>query len=112
MGPLHFSLYLAKYEETQVPQGTIRHTVRRNRNLIILHLPSSKHNKFKREFVNWYSAKPFEIVQIYFKHIRGQKALTKGQIAHLDRHNIPNYQWSAMDVSSYFKMIAYSCEKS
>ena len=62
--------------------------------------------------MDWYSAKPFEIVQIDLKHIRDQKALTRDQIAHLDRHNIPNYQWSAIDVNTRFKMIAYSREKS
>ena len=112
LGPIRLSLYLAKYEEMQVPPGTIRHIIGRNRHRITYNLPSSKHRKFKREFVDWYSAKPFEIIQIDLKHIRDQKALTKDQIAHLDRHNIPNYQWSAMDVNSRFKMIAYSREKS
>ena len=37
--------------------------------------------------VDWYSAKPFEVVQIDLKHIRDQKALSKQQIAHLDRYN-------------------------
>jgi hypothetical protein len=46
------------------------------------------------------------------KHIRDQKALSKEQILHLDKHSIPNYQWSAIDVNSRFKMIAYSREKS
>ncbi len=111
LGPIRLSLYLAKYEEMQVPPGTIRHIVRRNRDRITYNLPSSVHRKYKREFVDWYNAKPFEIVQIDLKHIRDQKALTKDQIAHLDRHNIPNYQWSAVDVNSRFKMIAYSHEK-
>jgi len=31
---------------------------------------------------------------------------------HLDQHHIPNYQWSAIEVNSRFKMIAYSREKS
>ena len=112
LGSIRLSLYLAKYEQVQVPPGTIRHIVRRNRQRITYNLPSSKHRKVKREFVDWYSAKPFEIVQIDLKHIRDQKALTRDQIAHLDRHNIPNYQWSAIDVNTRFKMIAYSREKS
>ena len=68
--------------------------------------------KEKREFVDWYSAKPFEIVQMDVKHIRDQKALSKEQIIHLDRYRIPNYQWGALDVNSRFKLIAYSREKS
>lgn len=64
------------------------------------------------EFIDWYSAKPFEIVQIDLKYIRDHKALTKEQIVHLDQCDIPNYQWSALDVNSRFKLIAYSREKS
>jgi hypothetical protein len=57
----------------------------------------------KRGFVDWYSARPFEIVQVDLKYIRDQKALTREQISYLDRYNIPNYQWSALDVCSWFK---------
>ena len=32
-------------------------------------------------------------------------------MVHLDKFNIPNYQWGAMDVNSRFKLIAYSKEK-
>ena len=64
------------------------------------------------EFIDWYSARPFEIVQVDLKYIRDHKALTREQIIHLDRYNIPNYQWSALDVNSRFKLIAYSREKS
>ena len=112
LGSIRLSLYLDKYEKVDVPPGTIRHIVRRNRHRLTYNLPSSRHRRTKREFVDWYSAKPFEIVQIDLKHIRDQKALTKAQIMHLDKHNIPNYQWSALDVNSRFKMIAYSREKS
>ena len=58
--------------------------------------------KVRREFINWYAAKPFEIVQVDLKYIRDHKALSREQIIHLDRYNIPNYQWSALDVCSRF----------
>lgn len=112
LGPMRLSLYLSKYEQVQVPPGTIRHIVHRNRHRLTYRLPSTARKRAKREFVDWYSAKPFEIVQIDLKHIRDQKALSKAQMIHLDQHDIPNYQWSAIDVNSRFKMIAYSHEKS
>jgi len=112
LGPIRLSLYLSKYEQVHVPPGTIRHIIRRNRHLLTYKLPSSKRRKTKREFVDWYSAKPFEIVQIDLKYIRDKKALSNAQMIHLDQHDIPNYQWSAIDVNSRFKMIAYSREKS
>lgn len=112
LGPIRLSLYLAKYKQIHIAPGTIRHIIRRNRHRLTYKLLTSKQRKMKRPFVDWYSAKPFEIVQIDLKHIRDQKALTKEQIIHLDQHNIPNYQWSAMDVNSRFKLIGYSREKS
>jgi len=112
LGPKRLSIYLAKHEKINVPYGTIRHILRRNRHQLMY--PNLRHNlrKEKREFIDWYSAKPFEIVQVDVKFIRDQKALTKAQIIHLDQYEIPNYQWGALDVNSRFKLIGYSREKS
>ena len=110
LGPKRLSIYLKKYEDTVVPYGTIRHILRRNKGKIAYNVKGRRKGE-KRPFVDWYSAKPFEIVQIDLKHIRDQKALTSAQMIHLDRYNIPNYQWGALDVNSRFKLIGYSREK-
>ena len=110
-GPERLSRYLKQHEGLSIPPGTIRHIVRRNKDKI-KYLPQHQVRKERREFIDWYSAKPFEIVQVDLKYIRDHKALTREQIIHLDRHNIPNYQWSALDVCSRFKLIGYSREKS
>lgn len=110
LGPKRLSIYLRKYEQTIVPYGTIRHILRRNKHKIKYPVKGRRKGE-ARPFVDWYSAKPFEIVQIDLKHIRDQKALTKAQMIHLDRYNIPNYQWGALDVNSRFKLIGYSREK-
>lgn len=109
MGARRLSNYLARYESLIVPYGTIHHILRKNKDRIKYKKLFRKHEK--REFVDWYSAAPFEIVQIDLKEIRDQKALSKAQIIHLDRFDIPNYQWGAIDISSRFKLIAYSREK-
>ena len=111
LGPQRLSRYPHKYEGLSVPAGTIRHILRRNRDRITYGLPRPRKPLTKRPFIDWYSAKPFEIVQVDLKYIRDQKALTKEQIIHLDRCQIPNYQWSALDVNSRFKLIGYSREK-
>jgi len=111
LGPIRLSTHLRKHEGLSVPAGTIRHILRRNRSRLTRPAGFHGRHKQKREFVDWYSAKPFEIVQVDLKHIRDQKALTREQIIHLDAHDIPNYQWSAMDVTSRFKLIGYSREK-
>jgi transposase len=112
LGPERLSRYLQEHEGLSVPGGTIRHILRRNKARLQYALRRHRTRKEKREFVDWYSAKPFEIVQMDVKHIRDQKALTKEQIIHLDHYRIPNYQWGALDVNTRFKMIGYSREKS
>jgi len=111
LGPERLSRYLQQYEEVIVPAGTIRHILRRNRDRLAYPFAEHRTRKEKREFVDWYTAKPFEIVQMDVKFIRDHKALSKEQIIHLDQCQIPNYQWSALDVNSRFKLIAYSREK-
>ncbi len=110
-GPERLSRYLQEYEGTRVAAGTIRHILRRNKTRLEYGLRRRRPLKGKREFIDWYSAKPFEIVQMDVKHIRDHKALTQEQIIHLDRCQIPNFQWGALDVNTRFKMIGYSREK-
>ena len=112
LGPERLSRYLRDHEGLSVPAGTIRHILRRNKGRLRYGLRCHRTRKEKREFIDWYSAKPFEIVQMDVKHIRDQKALSREQIIHLDRYDIPNYQWGALDVNSRFKLIGYSREKS
>ena len=111
LGPQRLSIYLAKYQEQRVPPGTIRHILRRNKDQLSRPVPRRRKRE-KREFIDWYSAEPFEVVQMDIKYIRDQKALTKEQIIYLDQCGIPNYQWGALDVNSRFKLITYSLEKS
>ena len=111
LGAKRLSKYLLKYEGINVPYGTIRHILWRNKDQI----KYPRHRRFKhgekREFIDWYAAKPFEIVQMDIKHIRDQRALSAEQLIHLDKYDLPNYQWGALDVNSRFKMVGYSREK-
>ena len=110
LGPERLSRYLSKYENLSVPPGTIRHILARNKSRL-QYGPEYRPRKGKREFIDWYSAKPFEVVQMDTKYIRDHKALSREQIIHLDRFNIPNFQWGALDVNSRFKMIGFSRER-
>ena len=111
LGPKRLSLYLEKYEQLTVAPGTVRHVIRRNKHRLTYPVPSGRRRRGKREFVDWYSAKVFGVVQVDVKYIRDQKALSADQIAHLDRFHIPNFQWGAIDVRSRFKLIAFSRER-
>jgi len=109
-GPKRISKEMYRSYDIDISKHTIRHVLRRNRDR--LKRKFRKVRKGKREFVDWYTAKPFEIVQVDLKYIVDQKALSRDQIDHIYAHKLPLYQWSALDVNSRFKLIAYSDEKS
>ena len=110
-GPLRIKEELLDQYGIALSQHTIRNIVRRNRKRI-RKKETTNHKRSPRQFIDWYQAKPFEIVQIDLKHIIDQKALSMDQISHIYAHNLPIYQWGAIDVNSRFKLIAYSQEKS
>jgi len=110
-GPTRLKEELEEVYQLSLSPYTIRNIVRRNRDKIKgkWHKP---HKKGPRPFVDWYHAKPFEVVQIDLKYVIDQKALSQKQIEHIYAHNLPIYQWSAMDVNSRLKLMVYSYEKS
>jgi transposase len=109
-GPLRLKEELYLQHGITLSHHTIRNIVRRNRKKI-RKKETNNHRRSPRQFVDWYQAKPFEIVQIDLKHIIDQKALSMDQISHIYAHNLPIYQWGAIDVNTRFKLIAYSREK-
>lgn len=66
LGAKRLSIYLQKYEKIKLPYGTIRHILRRNKSKISYQLKGRRKSE-KREFVDWYSAKPFQVVKGRFK---------------------------------------------
>jgi len=109
-GPIRIADELKDVHGIELSIHTIRNILRRHKKSLKLkhHKP---HKKGPRQFVDWYQAKPFEVVQIDLKHVIDQKALTMEQITHIRTQNLPLYQWGALDVNSRFKLIAYSQEK-
>jgi len=109
-GPLRLRDELLEGHGIDLSEHTIRNIVRRNKKKTRRkkHKP---HKKGARQFVDWYSAKPFEVVQIDLKYVVDQKALSMEQIDHIHAKDLPLYQWGAIDVNSRFKLIAYSDEK-
>ncbi len=68
-------------------------------------------NGKKREFYDWYTAEPFEIIQTDLKDILDKKALPQEVYYHLQRYNLPMYQWTAECVNTRIRFLAYSYEK-
>lgn len=109
-GPIRIADELMELHGITLSTHTIRNILRRHKKSLKLkeHKP---HKKGVRQFVDWYNAKPFEIVQIDLKYVVDQKALSMEQIDHIHMNDLPLYQWGALDVNSRFKLIAYSSEK-
>ena len=107
-GPLRIKEELEDLEGIVLSPHTIRNILRRNK-------PKKKKqrngNGKTRPFVDWYSAKAFEVVQIDLKYIVDQKALSMQQIQHVYSHKLPLFQWTAIDVNSRFRLLAYSYER-
>lgn len=108
-GPLRLKSELMETEGITLSHHTIRNIVRRNKN--VKRKRNRLHKKSSRPFVDWYSARPFEVVQVDLKYVVDQKALSMKQINHIFACDLPIYQWGALDVNSRFKLIAYSSEK-
>jgi transposase-like protein len=109
-GPLRLKEELEAVHQISLSQHTIRNIVRRNKKKAV----SKRHKPNKkgpRPFIDWYTARPFEVVQMDLKYVVDQKALSMDQINHIYAHKLPIYQWGAIDVNSRFKLIAYSDEK-
>ena len=63
-------------------------------------------------FYDWYKAEPFEIIQTDLKEILDKKALPQEVYYHLQRYNLPLYQWTAECVNTRIRFLCYSYEKS
>ena len=66
--PARLSRYLKQHAASSIPSGTIRYVVRRDWDKI-KYLPQHQVIKERREFIDLYSARPFEIVQMDLKYI-------------------------------------------
>lgn len=110
-GPLRLKDELRQVCGITLSHHTIRNIVRRNRKHLKGKCVKRMGKKSSRPFVDWYSARAFEVVQVDLKYIMDQKALSASQITHMIKYDLPLYQWGAVDVNSRFKLIAYSKEK-
>ena len=91
-GPLRIKEELVQVYQLDLSHHTIRNIIRRNKTKCkgTRHKPAKRG---ERQFVNWYEARAFEIVQIDLKYIVDQKALSATQVTHIYAHNLPLYQW-------------------
>ena len=109
-GPERLAAELKLQHNITLPVSTIRNIVKRNKDTI-KKKQVKRHKNTPREFIDWYSAKAGEIVQIDVKYIVDQKALSLDQIHHITLKDLPLYQFGALDVTSRFKLMGYAKER-
>jgi len=76
-GPLRLKEELEAVYKISLSEHTIRNIVRRNRENI-KNKQHKPHKKGPRPFVDWYAARPFEVVQIDLKYSCGSKSAFHG----------------------------------
>lgn len=109
-GPERLAIELKLQYNLIIPVSTVRNIVKRNR-YKIKKKQVKRHKHSPREFIDWYSAKAGEIVQVDVKYIVDQRALSFDQIHHIHLKDLPLYQFGALDVTSRFKLIGYAKER-
>lgn len=110
-GPVRLAQEMKLQHGITLSSHTIRNIIRRHRDML-RRKRVRRHNRSPRDFIDWYTAKAGEIVQIDVKHIVDQKALSLEQIHHITLKDLPLYQFGALDVASRFKLVGYAKEKS
>lgn len=85
-GPLRIKEELWERHGITLSHHTIRNIIRRNRGKLTKKV-TANHGRSNRPFIDWYEAKPFEIVQIDLKYIVDHKALSPNQITHIYTHS-------------------------
>lgn len=108
-GPVRLAEEMKLQHGITLSSHTIRNIIRRHRD-VLKRKRVQRHKRSPRDFIDWYSAKAGEIVQIDVKHICDQKALDLAQIHHIYLHDLPLYQFGALDVTSRFKLVGYAKE--
>lgn len=104
---------LRKKQGLQIKDSAVRNVLKRARkkDLIKGEKVINANGKPVR-FYDWYTAEPFEIIQTDLKVILDKKALPQEVYYHLQRYNLPLYQWTAECVNTRIRFLCYSYEKS
>ena len=103
---------LAKHLESEYKVRLSSHTIRNILHRRGLKKQSKKRGRFKAvTFYDWDILKPLEHFQIDLKEILDLKTLPYQVYRHAYMHQLPRYQWTALDVYTRIKFIAYSKEK-
>ena len=106
-GKRRLSYHIYDKEKIYIPESTIGKVLKR-RNLV------RKKRRIKRKRTkryNWDALYPFQFLQVDVKEILDSGTLPSHIYKHLERSDLPIYQWTAIDVLTRIRFIAYSYKK-
>ena len=107
-GRIRMHRHLKEKYDLDIPTMTIRNIYRRNRK----DRPSRIRGEYRSiSYYDFSAIKALENWQIDTKEIPDIKALPKEVYAHIFKHHLPNYQWTAIDPKTKVKFLAYSANK-
>ena len=67
-----------------------------------------KKNSEHKPLYDYYNLQPFQEIQIDTKYIRDKRTLTKEGYQNIITHNLPLFQWTAIDAATRIKFVAFS----
>lgn len=102
-GRRRLALYL-RSQGLDISPNTIRHILRRHG----LVGKRKRRQALYPALWSWEQEEPFQLIQVDTKDIRDKGALGTERVAHLDRHHLPRYQWTACDGRTRLRFLAYS----
>jgi putative transposase len=101
--------YLQRKLSLRFSEDTIKAILRRNS---VKKKTRRTANARRRPLYDYEALMPFQEMQLDTKHILDQDALPAEAYAHIQRNNLPLYEWNIIDVATRIRFTAYSHELS
>ena len=105
LGPRRMKPHLQLKASLDLPEGTLRNIFRRNR------LTQRRKRRKSARAINLEPLYPLQQFQIDLKHILDFSALPLETYRHAVAKGLPPYQWTAIDLKTRLRFLAYSYEK-
>lgn len=101
--------YLQRKLSLKFSEDTVKAVLRRNG---VKKKTRKTANARRRPLYDYEALMPFQEMQLDTKHILDQDALPAEVYAHIQRHNLPLFEWNIIDVATRIRFTAYSHELS
>ncbi|AEA34407.1 IS481 family transposase [Hippea maritima] len=99
------SYYLKNKYSIEISENTIKKVLKRNR---VRKKKIRTLNKNRRHLYDYEHLTPFSHLQIDTKHILDETSLPKSVYRHIEKYDLPKYEWNAIDVKTRMRFAAYS----